>query len=208
MSKHPEHQRLRDLSLDDIHEEAWARLGRGVVDRKSALRTPIVACLDALGRPSARTVVLRAADPRKPSLTFHTDTRAGKVVGLRRSPWVEWAFYDARHNIQIRARGAASLHQGDAIARAGWQTVHLGSRRTYLAHPAPGTAVSAATSGLTPALAGHIDDPTLVAPGFDNFLVVVCTIEALEWLYLARGGHRRAVLRYTPKGRTADWLVP
>ncbi|MEL6349798.1 MAG: pyridoxamine 5'-phosphate oxidase family protein [Myxococcota bacterium] len=209
MPEDPRHVRLKSLDLDALHGELWAWLGRGVADRKSPLRTPTLSCLDGQGRPSARVIVLRAADPTSHTLTFHTDVRAGKVKGLRRSPWVEWVFWDPGLQIQIRARGVATLHHHDELAATEWARIHPGSQRVYLAHPAPGTAVDVPTSGLTPAQERGLSRDEDAAPGFANFAVVRCTVRALEWLLIARSGHQRAQINYTADGeRSGQWLVP
>ena len=48
-----------------------------------------------------------------------------------------------------------------------------------------------------------------IAAGRVHFRAVVITIETLEWLWLAHGGHRRAEFRVAPDGAvSARWLVP
>lgn len=209
MTTDPRHDRMKALDLNALHGELWAWLGRGVADRKSPLRTPIVTTLDGEGRPSGRVVVLRAADPTVPSLTLHTDVRSDKVKGLRRSSWLEWVFWEPGLQIQIRARSEAHLHHQDAVARSEWSRIHLGSRRAYLAHPAPGTVVDEPSTGLTEAQLRGLKTEEEAAPGFTNFLAVVCQVVELEWLLIARDGHRRAVIRYGEDGgRDGRWLVP
>ena len=60
---------------------AWASVGRGVQDRRSAFHTPVLATQSPDG-PQARVLVLRAADAQARILTFHTDTRSAKLSEL------------------------------------------------------------------------------------------------------------------------------
>ena len=48
-----------------------------------------------------------------------------------------------------------------------------------------------------------------IAAGRVHFRAVVITIETLEWLWLAHGGHRRAEYVFAADGGvSARWLVP
>ena len=66
-------------NLDGSLAHAWAMIGRGVADRRSAFHTPVVATVDETGAPSQRVMVLRAADSAARTLRLHTDQRFGKV---------------------------------------------------------------------------------------------------------------------------------
>ncbi|MGY6410125.1 MAG: hypothetical protein ACXIUV_03735 [Alkalilacustris sp.] len=73
-------------TLPTLHAEAWARLVRGVHDRRAAARHPTLATVAADGAPQLRTVVLRAADRAQARLHVHTDLRSAKVGDLRAEP--------------------------------------------------------------------------------------------------------------------------
>lgn len=204
MSQHPIHDALHRLDLDGIQRDAWQRLVRGAADRRSPLHTPVLSTLDASGRPSARTIVLRAADPKQHTLIGHSDTRAAKMHGLQQQPWAEWVFWDPRARIQLRARGTITVHHGDDVAQEHWRRIGLYSQRGYTAATPPGTPTASPTSGLDPDLLDTVPTQSAVQHGFAHFSVLICTVSELEWLLLARTGHRRA--RLCPSGHT--WLVP
>lgn len=178
---------------------AWAMLARGVKDRKCAFHTPSVATIDAAGRPSIRTVVLRGCDTGQHTLRFHTDTRSGKILDMQEHPHAAMHFYDAQLKIQLRlgVRLQALDTAHDAYQTA-WQNTRPMSRECYQVTQAPGS---------------PIDDPTKVAfdaaatnDGADHFVPVIAHVETLEWLYLAARGHRRALFNLTTASQS--WLVP
>ena len=44
--------------------------------------------------------------------------------------------------------------------------------------------------------------------GYDNFALVEIKIENIEWLYLHRHGHRRALFKRNNEELTKEWLTP
>jgi hypothetical protein len=186
--------------LDGTLAEAWRMLARAVVDRKSPLHTPAVATTGIDGTPQVRTVVLRGVNVGLREVRFHTDRRSGKFAEISRDPRVAVLGYDAGHKIQLRLAGRARLHAGDddIIAAEAWARSQARSRLCYRQPLAPGAAMSA----------GAVDGEQL-ASGFENFVVAVVVVEALEWLYLAHAGHRRARFNWDTAGTmTATWLAP
>ncbi len=188
-------------NLDMTLAEAWRLLERGVTDRRSGFHTPVLASLRADGRPTARTVVLRAADPEARILRFHTDRRSGKYPEIAADPRVALQFYDPGAKVQLRIDGRATIHADDALARQAWAGSRSMSRACYRVAPGPGTEIG------RPAEA--VIDPTGGGEaGREHFAAVTVEIEAIEWLYLAAAGHRRARFLWNSDGVSATWLVP
>lgn len=186
-------------SLQDICADAFRLISRGVADRRSPFRTPTLATLGDDGRPRLRTVVLRAFDPEARQVVIHSDIRAAKVAEIGADPRVALHVWDDGRQIQIRLDGtAASQPQG--VARTEWDRLHAGSRDTYRVRPAPGTALA------DPAAADA--DRVESEAAFANFAVIAVQVNAMEWLHLARDGHRRAAFAWAADGARADWLVP
>ena len=189
---------------DDLAEtraQAWALLARGVADRRSPFHAPTLATVGLDGRPRARVVILRACDAARAMLRFNTDRRTAKFAELAANPLVALTGYDAGAKIQIRIEGRASLHVDDIVADAAWAAARPFSRICYGTAPAPGTLLETAGDFALPSG----DDE--IAAGRENFSAVVIEVEALEWLFLAHAGHRRA--RF--EGMSAEggvWLTP
>jgi len=185
---------LLELAPSEVWQDVWKQLGRAARDPRHPFRLPVVAtrCPDRGVR--ARTVVLRASCPSPATLSLFTDRRAGKLSGLAVEPRVSWCFYDARHRVQVRAETRAVLRSGDEEARIAWRTQGPSARRLYRVTPAPGSILP---EDWDPPAADESD------AGFEHFAVVNCAVEEIEWLVLAREGHRR--LRFQPDAE-GDWL--
>ncbi|MFQ3622643.1 MAG: pyridoxamine 5'-phosphate oxidase family protein [Acetobacteraceae bacterium] len=179
------------LLLDDI----WRGLCRAAADRRHGWRTPVLATIGADGAPRARTVVLRAVDRQVRTLRLHTDRRSAKAGEIACDPRVALVFWDARARLQLRAGGIAELLTGGAARDAAWAATPPGARRDYATLDAPGTPSPAAQA----AYGGD---------GSANFALVLVRIVTIDWLSLARDGHRRAGFALEEDGPRATWLVP
>ena len=196
------------LALTDVERQAWTLLTDGSRNPKDAFYTGTLGTLSPEG-PSLRTVVLRGADPQQRTTVCYSDVRAGKVAELLANPAVSWQFWDDGRKVQLRLTGRATVHTGDALADGHWQLTSPSNRRSYLAGPAPGTAQPFPTSGLPAGLDTREPTEAESAAGRPHFAVIVTQVERLEWLWLARGGHRRAAFRYAETELAeATWLVP
>ena len=185
--------------LRDICADAFRLISRGVADRRSPFRNPTLATVGADGRPRLRTVVLRGFDPAARRVVIHSDVRAAKVAEIGADPRVALHVWDDGNQVQVRLDGDAAL-QPDGIARAEWDRLHAGSRETYRVRPVPGRVLADPAA----ADADRVDEEA----AFGNFAVIVIEVDGMEWLHLARGGHRRAAFAWTGDGMRAEWLVP
>lgn len=188
--------------LAQVREEIFARLGRAVKDRRSAMHTPVIATRGIDGQIKARVVVLRAFDPAAATLRFHTDVRGKKAAELAADPHLSFAFYDPQDRVQIRVEGTARLHADDALADEAWASSQRMSRVCYGVMPAPGAAIPGADDFALP----ETDDA--IAAGRAHFSAVLCRIEHLEYLFLRHAGHRRARFSRTAEGWSGQWLAP
>ncbi len=186
--------------LGETLAEAWRLMSRGVKDRRSGFHTPTIATIGLDGAPRARTVVLRGCEPSARLLRFHTDARAAKVAEIGRDPRIAAHFYDAQAKVQVRIEGQARIHADDAIADAAWTGSLAMSRVCYGIAPGPGQPISAGDAYALPD-----EDPQAIT-GRGDFRVVLIEATRLEWLYLARAGHRRAVFDLT--AGEGSWLAP
>lgn len=179
-------------------------LTRGKADRRSPFHTPTIATVDEHGCPQLRTIVLRVAQQKDARLRFHTDRRSRKIQEIQAQPCVSLHFYDKKAKIQLRATGQAIAHVDGAEKEAAWAASREMSRECYRIDKAPGTFVDNSDDWVIPA---EPDDPE---QGRDNFVPVDIKLNSIEWLYLARGGHRRALFHTDSNGALADalWMVP
>lgn len=188
--------------LDASFAEAWRLLAEGAALGRSGFHLPALATLGADGAPRLRTVVLRVADPETGTLRFHCDRRSDKAAEIAANPACALMAYDAAAKIQIRAEGRATLHTDDAVAEAAWAGSRAMSRVCYGAEPAPGTALPAGDAYTLP------DETAATAIGRPHFAAVLVRAARLDFLYLDRRGHRRAVWRRDAEPWAGGWVAP
>jgi pyridoxine/pyridoxamine 5'-phosphate oxidase len=174
----------------DIVQRIWTELQRATVDRHHEWRTPVLATICPEGVPQARTVVLRGADANASQIVFFTDSRSPKVTELRAAPAAAFVFWSQRLSWQLRVQVQSQVHIAGPRVEEAWARVSQSAAAgDYLAARAPGSALH----------------PTAVAErGSHHLAVVTAHVEQMDWLELAREGHRRARV----VGSTLEWLVP
>jgi pyridoxamine 5'-phosphate oxidase len=174
----------------DITHRIWSELQRATVDRHHEWRTPVLASTGLDGLPQARTVVLRAADPSASQLVFFTDRRSPKVAELQAAPTAAFVFWSKRLNWQLRVRVNTQVQTEGPLVDAAWARVSQSAAAgDYLAPHAPGSV---------------LNDPVDHTHGTHHLTVVTAHIDHIDWLELARSGHRRARLVHG----TLTWLAP
>ncbi|TVP71815.1 MAG: pyridoxamine 5'-phosphate oxidase [Rhodobacteraceae bacterium] len=179
-------------TLEGLHAQAWARLGRGVHDRHATARHPTLATVSAEGRPQARTVVLRGVERGSATLQVYTDLQSAKVAELRASPFAAVHVWDSGAHLQIRLQAEVTILSGVASA-AIWAQLPQHGRSAYGSAPAPGAPVPAALDySKTP-------DPSA-------FAILSLAVTEVDLLHLGTD-HRRARFRRA-SGWSGEWLVP
>ena len=188
-------------NLDQTLNSAFKILQDASKNRRSLFHTPTLSTFDG-NRVSIRTMVLREFDPDKRLIRFHTDYRSIKIQQLKKDSHGAVHGYDPSLKIQIRLDGKINLHHKDEITKGSWELSKDMSKECYFVGGPPGS---------------KIDDPTEYEPstfnlktfnGFDNFCVIVFEIESMEFLYLKKSGHRRAIHNWSKGEHQASWLIP
>lgn len=178
-------------ALDTLYDHAWQRLIRGVHDRHAPARHPTLATVTPDGLPSARTVVLRAADKANGTLDIHTHLHSSKIADLTTQPVAAVHVWDIGQKLQIRLQASVEIVTGPQ-ARAAWARVPEGSRSAYGVHR-PGTPI-------TDSLAyDRQPDP-------EAFVVLTLRLQSMDILHLGPD-HRRAVYRRDDSWM-GQWVAP
>jgi pyridoxamine 5'-phosphate oxidase len=179
-------------TLPGLYRQMWHILAQGVADRHAAARHPTLATITPDGWPSARTVVLRAADPVAGTIDIHTDLRSDKIDDLRRCPRAGMHVWDDKLRLQIRLRCDVAILAGAEVGDI-WRRVPDPSRQSYGVTPPPGTAIpNALAYEKTP-------DP-------ESFAVLRLHLAQADLLHLDEL-HRRG--RFSrDNGWQGDWLAP
>ena len=185
------------------------QLSRAAVDSRHELHHVYLTTVGA-EYPEVRTVILRAVDWEKNSLSFHTDLRSKKYSELFQNSRASVLGYSHKKKFQIRLRGQIILNHKNEAAKKSWQRLNVSSRRCYLA-ASPGAYLPEAGNGLSE-LHNSVDlKIPATETGFDHFVSVTLIIQEIEWLLLDRQGHRRALFKFnegqeSPEDQT--WLCP
>lgn len=194
-------------SLSAIEADCWQRIVRGSVNLKDDFHQPVTGTICSAG-VNLRTVVLRKAWPHTKQLSFHTDTRSGKMNDLKSNSGITWLFYSHAQRVQIRLGGVAHVHTDDALVQTAWDNTKLTSRKTYLTAMAPGSVSAVPTDGINIDFTKRDPDTGESGEGRKNFAVVVTHVNWMEWLWLNHKGHRRAVFQYNGIEYISQWLIP
>jgi pyridoxamine 5'-phosphate oxidase len=187
------------MNADDVLNDVWPTLARAATDRHDPLHTMQVATRGLQGEPRVRTIVLRSAEQASAQLIFHSDLRCAKISEMRAEPRVELHAYDPARRLQLRLTATAMVHAMDALSRERWAASQRMSQRCYYALEAPGTPVN-----IPPGQPDWQEEEA----GITNFAVVVCTIQALDWLRLDSNGNQRIIATLSQAGWTGNWVTP
>ncbi len=193
--------------LEGLLQNCWRRLVNGAVVAKNAFHSPSIATMNG-DFPEIRTVILRKVLPEEKTLIFYTDYRSPKIEQIKANHKIAWLFYDEKARIQLRLKTIATIHHNNEVVLTRWNESRLESKTCYLVQPAPSTKTESPTDGL----AAHFDRSHLtaesVALGYENFAVITNVVTEIEWLFLAREGHRRAKFILDQDGVKKYWLIP
>ncbi len=187
--------KLGDLeaSLDVV----WQTLMQGAASRHSAARLATLSTVVG-GKPAARTIVLRGAEQKTPSVVFYTDIRSQKIKELKENPAAALTYYSVPQKFQVRLSGQAKIHHADQLTDKAWSGLKEEEQPDYAGSHAPGEE----TGRPIQELGGNASE---------NFAVVRVIISELEWLQLGQKGfHRRAAFRWDAPGALSykEWIAP
>ncbi|KVL34216.1 pyridoxamine 5'-phosphate oxidase [Burkholderia territorii] len=195
---------IRIESLTQTYDRVWSCLASGVGAQRSPFTMLQAATLGLDGAPKVRTVVLREVSRADRRLSFHTDARSEKVAELRRDPRIAIVASDLESLVQIRAEGVATICDDEAQRRAVWRSNRPHTLLLYRVPLRPGMPIESPEEAHVPASPGT----TPVDDGYQNFCLLHVTVTRIDWLELARNGHRRAVFDVSDDGFEGRWIAP
>ena len=105
-----------------VLEIEYNELQKAIKDGKHEYHCFYLATIDKK-EPKIRTVVLRALNKNKNTLSFHTDLRSDKVKEIQSNRNVSALFYDKKRRIQIRIRGNAQLDENSNRLKKIWSSM-------------------------------------------------------------------------------------
>jgi pyridoxine/pyridoxamine 5'-phosphate oxidase len=198
---------LTAADLETLPAVIWRDLERAAAEEGNPFRTPVLGTTN-LFECAMRVVVLRHADGAKRELVCYSDARAQKVHQLKLCEQAHWLFYEPTRGLQLRISAHTMVHQNDPIAREHWQKAPLTHRRNYSANQPPGSDIHAPGDAIAPELKSSKVTAKQLEAGYENFAVLVSTVDQIEFLQLADEGNVRAVFNWTAVTWSGLWLVP
>lgn len=197
-------------NLNELEALAWKKLVTGAVKKKNGFRTMCVATIVTNEAPAVRMVVNRKVNEVQKIIYFHTDNRSRKFRDLLNDNRLSLLFYDSRQHIQIAVKAKVQWHTNDAVAQERWRATSAKARLSYMTVQPPNTKSSAVTMGYDAKFAVTLPTDSESAPYQQNFSVVACHVDKLEFLYLNFDGNYKANFYYKTDGNLdyAEWAVP
>tara|TARA_Y100000996_G_C22350071_1_gene572410 strand:- start:82 stop:711 length:630 start_codon:yes stop_codon:yes gene_type:complete len=156
-------------------------------------------------KPKIRTVVLRALNENKNTLSFHTDLRSDKVKEIQLNRNVSALFYDKKRRIQIRIQGDAQLDKNSNKLKKIWSSMRPESKLCYMGPFAPGEKLDQFQPNLPNHNAQNITTKNN-KKGYENFCRVTIYLESLDWLQLEHSGHQRIYFSFN-KNSKPIWIA-
>ena len=191
---------LREAAASPVEQfQAWLDQARA-----AGLYQPrgmTLATVNALGRPTARMVVLAAFDEQ--GFDFATDARSPKIEDLRHQPWAALVFHWAEMERQVRIEGEVELLD-DA---AGDAYFYKRARESQLASWVARQSEVIDNRGLLEdqlltLLAKHEHQPVSRPPHYLAYRVKPSLVE----FWQARSDHLHDRVRYRP-GEGQSWIT-
>ena len=185
-------------TLEETLQVADSILSDAVDNSKTLFHTLVVSSFDG-SKISSRVMVLREFDINKRIMRFHTDYRAPKIKQFANKSIATVVGYDPNIKVQIKLHGKINVYQNNDISQKAWEASTNRSRKCY--------SVKGGSSKL-------IENPNEydikeydAEDGYKNFSVLIFSFDSLEFLYLKRSGHRRAIHSWDDD-LVSSWLVP
>lgn len=140
-------------------------------------------------RPELRSVILRTLDIDKHLLTIYTDRRSEKVNQLIKNPECALLCWCPIRQQQLRLSCIATIkfEQNNV-----WLTLSANQRKDYATIIAPGRPLQ------------NVNADMELGFSAQNFCVIECNINHIEWLRINSDGHLRA--RVSPE--ESQWICP
>ena len=185
-------------NLEQTLDTADRILSNAVDNSNTLFHTLVVSCFNGL-EISSRVMVLREFCLQKKIMRFHTDYRSAKIRELKDQTSANVIGYHPALKVQIKLQGEIKVHYDDSVTKDAWQNSTNRSKKCY---------------SVKDGSSNEIENPNEYdikefepEEGYKNFSVLIFSFNSLEYLYLKRSGHRRAIHKWDDK-LNSKWLVP
>ena len=179
--------------LSEIEQACWEMMENASKNRHAGMHHMVVGTVRE-GKPEIRTVILRGVNREEQRVYFHTDSRKEMFTDMSSGEPISLLVYDQQLRSQIRMKGHAVVHHMDELCKQRWANTADYSRRSYLQPGVPGLPAE------SPELPDNLRDFSYTLEesevGFNNFVVMECVIDNMDWYFAHHQGNRRANFLY------------
>ena len=176
------------MNLANFIDSAIKHIQRGVVDRKSFFRNPVLASTDGQNI-FQRIVVMREFNFEKKSIVIFTDSKSQKVGQVLNHPKCNLLFWDPRKKLQISVQSKSHIKKKNSHY---WSKINDRQQKDYTVNPPPKSEIKA-----------HDD---YEFSDQNRFTVIDLTFESMDVLQLSDQGHIRATHDF--ENNTQSWVSP
>ena len=170
-------------------------------------RTFSLASLDK-EMPKLRTVVLREFSFENSFLDCHSDIRSPKVIEFKKNNKFSALFYSSEEKIQLRFNGKVEIFHNNSITKKRWKFITPSSRRCYMGPFSPSDHLEEYHSNIPENVKFENPSKKESDKGYENFVVIRCHFDELDYLKLKYSGHLRCKLIFENENINGVWLAP
>ena len=179
------------MELSEFITYGIKSIQRGVVDRKSPYRLPVLST-SVEGNVSQRIVVARGFDEKNLQLIVFTDNASKKYQQLQINSKCALLFWDPRKKLQIQVNGKANFIKEKDMY---WNNLSDRQKKEYVINPIPGSKIESAQSY------NYDSEET-------RFAVLSIQFDHIDMLQLSSDGHKRAGCILRQCKREDFWMCP
>ena len=176
------------MNLTDFIDSAIKHIQRGVVDRKSFFRHPVLASMDEQNI-FQRIVVMRNFNFEKKSIIIFTDSKSQKVKQILNQPNCSLLFWEQRKKLQISIQSKSYVKTDNSLY---WSNINDKQKKDYTVNPPPKSKIKS-----------HND---YEFADQNRFTVINLLFKSMDVLQLSDQGHIRATHDF--ENNTQSWVSP
>ena len=193
--------------FQEIYNNVELMMGEALTNSAHPYRTFSLASVDDKF-PNLRTVVLRKFSFEKCFIDCHSDIRSPKVDELQKNDKFSALFYSNKEKIQLRFKGKVEILHKNSFTKERWKEITPSSKRCYLGPYNPSDRLEKYHPNIPENVKFENPSEEESIMGYDNFVIIRCHFNELDYLKLKYSGHLRCKLVFEKKNINAFWLAP
>ena len=198
---------MLNREFQEIYNNVELMMGEALTNSAHPYRTFSLASVDDKF-PNLRTVVLRKFSFEKCFIDCHSDIRSPKVDELQKNDKFSALFYSNKEKIQLRFKGKVEIFHKNSFTKERWKEITPSSKRCYLGPYNPSDRLEKYHPNIPENVKFENPSEEESSMGYDNFVIIRCHFNELDYLKLKYSGHLRSNLVFEKKNINAFWLAP